>query len=497
MAPCVLSSDLVREILIMLRLRRTTNSLNAKEMLLIQVKYGPSSETVSLNLSLETTIGEIKRELVKRLGNETNASEIAIIFSGKELSDDFRLDQCDLGQNSIIHAVKIKHKSQSESKMSKQPGILKDSLTNLTLVDSESFLNSSSNLTFSSSQTLDAQGNPKVDETVKHRFFVFCSSPKCKKVCYGKLRVKCDKCEMGTLTLNRDPNCWDDVLISGRIKGDCQNENCDGHIARFYFKCSSSIHNENNEDATAVVLHLIRYNSRQVPCLACTECCQVVLVFPCPDGHVICLDCFKTYCLSKLNERKFVIDPEIGYSLPCAVGCQKSLIREIHHFRLMGNDPYEKYQTFAAEECLLQAGGVLCPQPKCGAGIMLEFASEEEKRRITCNSCGFSFCRSCLQGYHIGECLTENEIDTNSAGVTRNDFSSIDPSNASRSKWEEKLTRDAIKEMTKPCPKCRTPTERDGGCMHIVCTRSNCGFNWCWVCQTEWNRECMGNHWFG
>jgi hypothetical protein len=35
-----------------------------------------------------------------------------------------------------------------------------------------------------------------------------------------------------------------------------------------------------------------------------------------------------------------------------------------------------------------------------------------------------------------------------------------------------------------------------GGCMHMVCTRARCGYHWCWVCQTEWTRECMSNHWF-
>lgn len=34
-----------------------------------------------------------------------------------------------------------------------------------------------------------------------------------------------------------------------------------------------------------------------------------------------------------------------------------------------------------------------------------------------------------------------------------------------------------------------------GGCMHMICTR--CSFHWCWVCQIEWSRECMGAHWFG
>jgi hypothetical protein len=38
---------------------------------------------------------------------------------------------------------------------------------------------------------------------------------------------------------------------------------------------------------------------------------------------------------------------------------------EVKHFLavLETQDEYDKYQRFAAEECLLQSGGVICPQP--------------------------------------------------------------------------------------------------------------------------------------
>ena len=72
----------------------------------------------------------------------------------------------------------------------------------------------------------------------------------------------------------------------------------------------------------------------------------------------------------RLNERQFLLDPEIGYTLPCPVRCENSLITETRHFRLIGNTDYDKYQRFGAEELVLQSGGVLCPQPDCGAGII-------------------------------------------------------------------------------------------------------------------------------
>lgn len=74
----------------------------------------------------------------------------------------------------------------------------------------------------------------------------------------------------------------------------------------------------------------------------------------------------------------------------------------------------------------------------------------------------YVFCRLCLQGYHIGECQTQDtENPSNSEGC----FYSVDPARAADARWDEASKR-TIKVSTKPCPKCRTPTERDG--MHIL-----------------------------
>ncbi len=41
---------------------------------------------------------------------------------------------------------------------------------------------------------------------------------------------------------------------------------------------------------------------------------------------------------------------------------------------------YDRYQRFATEEYLLQSGGVLCPTPGCGAGLL----PAEGDRRVEC-----------------------------------------------------------------------------------------------------------------
>lgn len=66
------------------------------------------------------------------------------------------------------------------------------------------------------------------------------------------------------------------------------------------------------------------------------------------------------------------------------------------------------------------------------------------------------FCRLCLQGYHIGDCETPETTNTDG------DCSyNVDPTRAAEARWDE-ASRVTIKVISKPCPKCRTPTERDG-----------------------------------
>lgn len=46
---------------------------------------------------------------------------------------------------------------------------------------------------------------------------------------------------------------------------------------------------------------------------------------------------------------------------------------------------YAQYQRFATEEYVLRSGGVLCPQPGCGMGIL----ADADCNKITCiNGCG-------------------------------------------------------------------------------------------------------------
>ncbi|KAL1465977.1 hypothetical protein MTO96_026966 [Rhipicephalus appendiculatus] len=369
---------------------------------------------IPLRLERDATAKDVKERLAEQLS--LPVQEIRIIFAGKELLDQVPIKEYNVEEQTTVHAVR-----------SANDGAYMDAEVQCPLGEG-----------IITSQLTEEEHLARKTEADKALFFVYCKQP-CDRVLPGKLRVCCASCGEGSFILQKDPSCWKDVLEPGRLLGQCQI--CHQvRAARFFFKCTGKI--GSHDDQVPIVLQLIRYNYLQVPCLACLDVSRIVLVFKC--AHVICLDCFRAYCRSRLDERAFVQHPTLGWTLPCPVGCADSLIEESHHFYLLGSEQYQRYQRFAAEEWVLQAGGVLCPRPGCGQGLLPEPGCD----RVKCDrGCGFVFCRLCLQGHHLGPCTSSREAGEERA-VSVCVFLA-----AQGSSWDE-ASRLTVQATTKPCPKC-------------------------------------------
>ncbi|XP_040906227.1 E3 ubiquitin-protein ligase parkin [Toxotes jaculatrix] len=462
--------------------------------MIVFVRYnlGPG---VAVELQEEASVAELKEVVGSQQG--VRPERLRVLFAGRELQSTATLQGCDVPEQSTVHVV-LPPSGSSSSRML----VLQEHLSQGREQNSLTRLNLSSSRLPSTSAGLaviltgseggeDGRGAEEAGEEAQaagvrtcSTFFVYCKS--CSSVQPGKLRVRCRTCKQTTLTLSRDPSCWDDVLLPGRIHGVCQSDGCQGNEAEFFMKCAS---HPTSDDDLSVALDLIMTNTRGVPCIACTDVMDVVLVFQCLERHVICVDCFRRYCQSRLSERQFVHHAVIGYSLPCAAGCVDSLIKEPHHFRVLGEDQYGRYLRYGAEECLQMIGGLMCPSPGCGAGLL----PPDGSRRVECDrqvGCGFVFCRDCREGYHEGACQTQPHPPTGEAsqGFLVEEEASL------RGRWDQASFL-LIQESTKRCPQCSVPVERNGGCMHMLCPL--CRAEWCWLCGVSWNRECMGNHWFG
>ena len=74
----------------------------------IQVFIKTGERNVPVNLSPKWSIAEVKHHLSKFVGRE--AEELRIIVAGHELRDDVKVADCDLGESTVIHAVKVIHR---------------------------------------------------------------------------------------------------------------------------------------------------------------------------------------------------------------------------------------------------------------------------------------------------------------------------------------------------------------------------------------------------
>ncbi|XP_066104337.1 E3 ubiquitin-protein ligase parkin isoform X2 [Saccopteryx bilineata] len=455
-----------------------------------------SSHGFPVEVDSATSIFQLKEAVAKRQG--VPADQLRVIFAGKELRNDWVVQSCDLDQQSIVHVVLRPGREgpgmttpggDSPRSTAGPPAREPESLTRVDF--SSSVLPTDSvGLAVILNEDGESGASPagSPGRPTYKSFYVYCKAP-CQSVQPGKLRVRCGTCRLATLTLAQGPSCWEDVLVPNRMSGECQSVNCPGTRAEFFFKCGA---HPTSDKETSVALNLITTNSRNITCITCADIRSPVLVFQCSDRHVICLDCFHLYCVSRLNDRQFTHDAQLGYSLPCVAGCPNSLIKELHHFRILGEEQYNRYQHYGAEECVLQMGGVLCPRPGCGAGLL----PEPGQRRVTCEGggglgCGLEFCRDCKEAPHDGDCSGPSA----SAFGAATQVYRVDEKAAEQARWEES-SKETIKKTTKPCPRCRVPVEKNGGCMHMKCPQPQCRLEWCWNCSCEWNRTCMGDHWF-
>ncbi|XP_035029006.1 E3 ubiquitin-protein ligase parkin [Hippoglossus stenolepis] len=451
-------------------------------ILFVRYNLGPGEV---VELQEEASVSELKEAVGCQHG--VRPQELKVLFAGRELQSTATLQGCDVPEQSTIHVVLSSSDSSSSRFLLSEECQVEEEGQRPDI--------SSSSLPHSSSPDLEGKGGGEEEEIEEMQaaaqrgvracstFFVYCKS--CSSVQPGKLRVRCRRCKETTLKLSRGPSCWDDILLPGRIHGLCQSDGCQSNEAEFFMKCAS---HPTSDDDLSVALDLIMTNTRDVPCIACTDVMEVVVVFPCSQRHVVCLDCFTRYCETRLNERQFVHDAVIGYSLPCAASCDDSLIKELHHFRVLGDEQYGRYLQYGAEECLLRIGGLMCPSPGCGAGLL----PADGSRRVECDrqvGCGLIFCRDCREPYHEGVCQTLTAPPTVEAsqGFVVGEDASL------RGMWDRSSML-LIQESTKPCPQCSVPVEKNGGCMHMQCPL--CRAEWCWSCGRPWSPQCMENHWF-
>jgi ariadne-1 len=114
-----------------------------------------------------------------------------------------------------------------------------------------------------------------------------------------------------------------------------------------------------------------------------------------------------------------------------------------------------------------------CPAPGCQYAIKCERANRRQPVRC---KCGFEFCFRCADfniGDHVPVTCENLELWMRKAS-------------------DESENVNWLLANTKKCPKCRSPIEKNGGCMHMTCRIASCAYEFCWLCRGPWSEH--GSH---
>jgi ariadne-1 len=180
-----------------------------------------------------------------------------------------------------------------------------------------------------------------------------------------------------------------------------------------------------------------------------------------PCGHFFCIDCW-IHQVKGLVRGGAVAVGCMAFKCQCRV--VPSDVR-----RLCGAAVADQYASSVVENHIATNPNLAhCLRPSCG-------------RILTVDSVGRCNVAVCTCGQRMCWCCREPAHAPLSCPLLR-DWRTVIKEDALQARW--------VVEHTKPCPKCNSRIEKNGGCNHMTCRTQNgggCGHEFCWVCGHEWS----------
>lgn len=177
--------------------------------------------------------------------------------------------------------------------------------------------------------------------------------------------------------------------------------------------------------------------------------------------RTVCNQCvykFSKFQLENVSKTK-VTCPEPG----CA---QEFSYEEIHGISEIGRDKtlFDQYDLGLTLTLLKQNPEFIwCAHPGCSSG-QLHDVSLSPRCAVVCIKCQRTTCSFHRMIWHTG--LTCEQYDDRKVNSIR--------------------TNNWIQNNTKPCPRCQSNIEKNGGCHHMTCSR--CKHQFCWECLADYNK---------
>ena len=232
--------------------------------------------------------------------------------------------------------------------------------------------------------------------------------------------------------------------------------------------------------------HLIQWKKIECPiCLDDAE--KIVVVFPC--CHFMCISCSRHWYEDKID-RGATCD-----TLTCASpNCRRALsLVNIRKTLTLDSEVKLRYNHFVkAVGSIAEDNKLACPEPDC-PGYIIRIQTntsshdyDEDSEFASCPLCFINdkssvYCFKCRKRHSKEE---HNALSNLLIFKTNKIMKSLFGFSFNGSETEsEKLVR-KLKLVTKKCPACGIPCEKDEACNHCTCL--NCGVEFNWAQERIW-----------
>jgi hypothetical protein len=181
-------------------------------------------------------------------------------------------------------------------------------------------------------------------------------------------------------------------------------------------------------------------------------------------NHAICRACWKQHLSYQI---------QLSQSLSCTCPVPQCTVRPdpafIQETLGEGSEELKKFQQ-AVVRSYVEGSGKLtwCRNPQGCDQILLHGGVADVG---TCSKCGWTSCFSCT--------FTEAHYPASCQQIAQ----WVDEGGFYEGMNEEAKSKQLAKIISKKCPRCSAPIEKNEGCLHMTC---KCGHDFCWRCLKPW-----------
>eukprot|EP01117_Protostelium_nocturnum_P014663 TRINITY_DN55_c1_g1_i1.p1 TRINITY_DN55_c1_g1~~TRINITY_DN55_c1_g1_i1.p1 ORF type:complete len:705 (-),score=296.29 TRINITY_DN55_c1_g1_i1:201-2315(-) len=208
----------------------------------------------------------------------------------------------------------------------------------------------------------------------------------------------------------------------------------------------------------------------ELTCVICYDDVKVSEGNALTCGHFFCGDCWKGFLSIEVKEKKkLIMCPGVTGKKKCSMVLDELSVLRMLKDKEAENRFIESMVTAFVED---NPSYVWCPTAGCKYAICLNESNSQHNEAVEC-ICGNCFCFRCLKTDHRpATCkMTEEWAKKNGSD-------------------DEDMAMAFIATISRPCPNCKSPVQKNGGCNHMTCAK--CNFHFCWMCMGKFGSGSMG-----